>query len=93
VGLALLYCPDDRLVAVVAGAAACFALSSHPAEAVFEPLVGIFRKSRALEIVAFLLLYKFGENLATALTRPFLIQKCFSPEDVGLADRDDRARP
>jgi len=54
-------------------------------DAVFEPLIGIFRKSRALEIIAFLLLYKFGENLATALTRPFLIQKCFSPEDVGLA--------
>lgn len=54
-------------------------------EAVFEPLAGIFRKSRAVEIVGFLLLYKFGENLATALTRPFLIQKCFSPEDVGLA--------
>jgi len=35
--------------------------------------------------VGFLLLYKFGENLATSLTRPFLIQKCFSPEDVGLA--------
>jgi len=52
---------------------------------VFDPLVDIFRRSRALEIVAFLLLYKFGENLATALTRPFLIQKCFSPEDVGLA--------
>jgi PAT family beta-lactamase induction signal transducer AmpG len=54
-------------------------------EAVFEPLVDIFRRSRALQIVAFLLLYKFGENLATALTRPFLIQKCFVPEDVGLA--------
>ena len=33
----------------------------------------------------FLVLYKFGENLATALTRPFLIQKCFVPEDVGVA--------
>ncbi len=54
-------------------------------EAVFDPLVDIFRRSRALQIVAFLLLYKFGENLATALTRPFLIQKCFVPEDVGLA--------
>jgi PAT family beta-lactamase induction signal transducer AmpG len=54
-------------------------------DAVFDPLVDIFRRSRALEIIAFLLLYKFGENLATALTRPFLIQKCFSPEDVGLA--------
>jgi len=53
--------------------------------AVVEPLVDIFRRSRALQIIAFLLLYKFGENLATALTRPFLIQKCFVPEDVGLA--------
>lgn len=54
-------------------------------EAVLEPLVDIFRRSRALQIIAFLLLYKFGENLATALTRPFLIQKCFVPGDVGLA--------
>jgi PAT family beta-lactamase induction signal transducer AmpG len=54
-------------------------------EAVFEPLVGIFRKARAVEIIAFLLLYKFGENLGTALIRPFLIKKCFVPEDVGLA--------
>jgi MFS transporter, PAT family, beta-lactamase induction signal transducer AmpG len=53
--------------------------------AVFDPLVDIFRRSRALQIIGFLLLYKFGENLATALTRPFLIQKCFAPEDVGLA--------
>jgi PAT family beta-lactamase induction signal transducer AmpG len=54
-------------------------------EAVFDPLVDIFRRSSALQIVGFLLLYKFGENLATALTRPFLIQKCYAPEDVGLA--------
>jgi MFS transporter, PAT family, beta-lactamase induction signal transducer AmpG len=54
-------------------------------DAVFDPLVDIFRRSRALQIIGFLLLYKFGENLATALTRPFLIQKCYAPEDVGLA--------
>src|SRR4029077_14047380 len=54
-------------------------------EPIFDPLVDIFRRSRALQIIAFLLLYKFGENLATALTRPFLIQKCYSPEDVGVA--------
>jgi len=54
-------------------------------DAVVDPLIDIFRRSRALQIVGFLLLYKFGENLATALTRPFLIQKCFAPEDVGLA--------
>jgi len=54
-------------------------------EAVFGPLVDIFRRSGALPILLFLVLYKFGENLATALTRPFLILKCFVPEDVGLA--------
>ena len=36
-------------------------------------------------ILGFLFFYKFGENLATALVRPFLIQKCYVPEDVGLA--------
>lgn len=84
-GLALLYVP---LLGVVVWSPEPPEVSRAPRtlhEAVFEPLVGIFRKSRALEIVAFLLLYKFGENLATALTRPFLIQKCFSPADVGLA--------
>ncbi|MGE5279013.1 MAG: AmpG family muropeptide MFS transporter [Acidobacteriota bacterium] len=84
-GLALLSLP---LLAIVVRSPEPPPVSRAPAtlrEAVFEPLAGIFRKTRALEIVAFLLLYKFGENLATALTRPFLIQKCFSPEDVGLA--------
>jgi PAT family beta-lactamase induction signal transducer AmpG len=54
-------------------------------DAVFGPLLELFRRSGALPILGFLVLYKFGENLATALTRPFLIQKCFVPEDVGLA--------
>ncbi|HTY40648.1 MAG TPA: MFS transporter [Thermoanaerobaculia bacterium] len=52
--------------------------------AVFDPLIELFRRSGALPILGFLVLYKFGENLATALTRPFLIQKCYSPEDVGI---------
>jgi MFS transporter, PAT family, beta-lactamase induction signal transducer AmpG len=85
VALALLFVP---LAGAVVWSPEPPPVSSAPRslrEAVFEPLVGIFRKSRALEIIAFLLLFKFGENLATALTRPFLIQKCFSPADVGVA--------
>ncbi len=85
VTLAILYVP---LAGAVVWSPEPPQVSSTPRtlrDAVFEPLIGIFRKSRALEIIAFLLLYKFGENLATALTRPFLIQKCFSPGDVGLA--------
>ena len=58
--------------------------------AVFGPLLELFRRSGALPILGFLVLYKFGENLATALIRPFLIQKCYVPEDVGRRDGDDR---
>ena len=84
-GLALIWLP---LMGITVWSPEPPAVSRSPRtfrEAVFEPLIGIFRRPRALEIVAFLLFFKFGENLATALTRPFLIQKCYSPEDVGLA--------
>ena len=54
-------------------------------EAVFDPLVAIFRTQHALTIMAFVVLYKLGDNLATALTTPFLIAKKFSAEDVGVA--------
>ncbi|HEY1434865.1 MAG TPA: MFS transporter [Thermoanaerobaculia bacterium] len=53
-------------------------------QAVFDPLIDLFRRSGALPILGFLVLYKFGENMATALIRPFLIQKCYVAEDVGL---------
>lgn len=85
-GLALLYVPLAGAVVWSPPLPADVARAPRTLrEAVFEPLVDIFRRSRAMQIIAFLLLYKFGENLATALTRPFLIQKCFVPADVGLA--------
>lgn len=84
-GLALLFLP---LMAIVVWSPEPEVPAPPPRtlrDAVVDPLVDIFRRSRALQIIGFLLLYKFGENLATALTRPFLIQKCYAPEDVGLA--------
>jgi PAT family beta-lactamase induction signal transducer AmpG len=85
VGLALLFLPLMGLVVWSPDPAADTRPPRSLREAVFEPLVGIFRKARAIDMMGFLLLYKFGENLATALVRPFLIKKCFVPEDVGLA--------
>ncbi|HSS45755.1 MAG TPA: MFS transporter [Thermoanaerobaculia bacterium] len=84
-GLALLWLPLIGITVWSPEPPAVFRAPRTLRDAVFEPLVGIFRRSRSIEILAFLLFFKFGENLATALTRPFLIQKCFSPEDVGLA--------
>jgi PAT family beta-lactamase induction signal transducer AmpG len=52
--------------------------------AVWEPFVGFFRQTRALEIAAFLFFYKFADNLATALVSPFLGQIGYDPVDIGL---------
>jgi MFS transporter, PAT family, beta-lactamase induction signal transducer AmpG len=53
-------------------------------EAVWGPFVEFLGRHRAVEILAFVALYKFSENLAQALIRPFLVQVGFAPEDVGI---------
>jgi PAT family beta-lactamase induction signal transducer AmpG len=53
-------------------------------EAVWEPFVGLLAQHRALEILAFLVLYKFSDNLAQALLRPFFVQVGFDAWDVGV---------
>lgn len=53
-------------------------------EAVWEPFVGLLAQHRALEILAFLVLYKFSDNLAQALLRPFFVQTGFNAWDVGV---------
>jgi PAT family beta-lactamase induction signal transducer AmpG len=53
--------------------------------AVWEPFVGFLSKARALELLAFVILYKLADNLAGALVRPFLVQTGFNDWDVGLA--------
>ena len=54
-------------------------------EAVWEPFVGFLAKRRALELLAFVVLYKLADNLAGALVRPFLVQVGFNDFDVGVA--------
>jgi PAT family beta-lactamase induction signal transducer AmpG len=54
-------------------------------EAVWGPFVGFLAQHRALEILAFVLLYKLSDNLTQALTRPFLVQVGFDDFDVGVA--------
>jgi MFS transporter, PAT family, beta-lactamase induction signal transducer AmpG len=53
--------------------------------AVWEPFVSFLTKARALEILAFVVLYKLADNLAGALVRPFLVQVGFNDFDVGIA--------
>jgi PAT family beta-lactamase induction signal transducer AmpG len=67
---------------------ACTILSQEPQtgekpptslqEAVVGPLKDYFSRPRALEILAFILLYKLGDNLAGAMTTPFILEMGFS---------------
>jgi PAT family beta-lactamase induction signal transducer AmpG len=54
-------------------------------EAVWLPLLGVLRRQRALEILAFVCFYKLADNLAGALLRPFLIDLGYSQFDRGVA--------
>jgi MFS transporter, PAT family, beta-lactamase induction signal transducer AmpG len=54
-------------------------------EAVWHPFLGFLARHRALEILGFVLLYKFADQLTQALTRPFLIDMGYSADHRGIA--------
>lgn len=54
-------------------------------EALWLPFLGFLSRRRALEILAFVFFYKFSDNLAGALLRPFLVDMGFSSYDRGVA--------
>lgn len=53
--------------------------------AVWHPFLGFLARHRALEILAFVLLYKFADQLTTSMTRPFLIDMGYSAYHRGVA--------
>jgi PAT family beta-lactamase induction signal transducer AmpG len=52
-------------------------------EAVFEPLKEYFRRQGALLILAFILLYKIGDTMASAMTMPFYLDLGFTKTEIG----------
>ena len=53
--------------------------------AVWRPFVGLLGRHRAVEILAFVLLYKLADNLAQSLQRPFLVDAGYDATDRGVA--------
>jgi MFS transporter, PAT family, beta-lactamase induction signal transducer AmpG len=53
--------------------------------AVWDPLLNILSRPRALEILAFVVLYKFSDQLTQSLIRPFLVDMGYGADDRGLA--------
>ena len=52
-------------------------------EAVFNPLIEYFSRQGALWILAFVVLYKIGDTMASAMTIPFYLDIGFSKTEIG----------
>lgn len=52
-------------------------------EAVFEPLKEYFSRNGAVVILAFILLYKLGDTMASAITTPFYLDIGFTKTEIG----------
>ncbi len=52
-------------------------------EAVFNPLTEYFSRQDAVWILAFILLYKIGDTMASAMTTPFYLDIGFSKTEIG----------
>ncbi len=56
-------------------------------EAVWGPLSSYFKRSGAIEMLVFIVLYKLGYDLAGAMTTPFLLDIGFTRTDVGTVNK------
>jgi MFS transporter, PAT family, beta-lactamase induction signal transducer AmpG len=56
-------------------------------EAIWGPLKDYFKRSGAIEMLVFVMLYKLGSDIAGAMTTPFLLDIGFSRTDVGTANK------
>jgi len=54
-------------------------------DAVWQPFLSFLTRPRALEILAFVVLYKLSDQLTQALTRPFLIDMGYNADQRGIA--------
>lgn len=54
-------------------------------EAVWYPFLGFLSRHRSLEILAFVFTYKFADNVAQGLLRPFLVDMGYDAVDRGVA--------
>jgi len=52
-------------------------------QALIDPLVEYFERSGAIWILAFILLYKIGDTMASAMSMPFYIDVGFSKTEIG----------
>lgn len=60
-----------------------FGMPKTMKEAVIEPFVEFFRRPNAILMLAFILLYKIGDTMASSMTAPFYVDLQFSKTEIG----------
>jgi len=85
IGLALLYLPMLVITWKAPEPEQAVVSPKTMKEAVWYPFLGFLSRHRSIEILAFVFLYKFADNLAQALLRPFLVDMGYTSLDRGLA--------
>jgi PAT family beta-lactamase induction signal transducer AmpG len=56
-------------------------------EAIWQPLASYFKRSGAVEMLLFIMVYKLGDAMAASMTTPFLLDLGFSRTDVGTVNK------
>jgi PAT family beta-lactamase induction signal transducer AmpG len=56
-------------------------------DAVWGPLAAYFKRTGAVEMLIFIMVYKLGDAIAMAMTTPFLLDIGFSRTDVGTVNK------
>lgn len=85
IGLALLYVPMLLITWKAPEPETAVVSPKTIKEAVWHPFLGFLSRHRSLEILAFVFTYKFADNLAGGLLRPFLVDMGYSDIDRGIA--------
>jgi PAT family beta-lactamase induction signal transducer AmpG len=84
-GLACLYLPMVLVTVLAPEPEQAVVSPKSLKEAVWHPFLGFLARHRALEILAFVMLYKLADNLVQSLQRPFLVDVGYSAFDRGVA--------
>ncbi|GEN08162.1 MFS transporter, PAT family, beta-lactamase induction signal transducer AmpG [Myxococcus fulvus] len=85
IGLATLYLPMLIITRFAPEPEERLAPPKSLKDAVWYPFVGFLSRHRALEILAFVFLYKLADNLGGTLLRPFLVDMGYSDLHRGVA--------
>ncbi len=72
--LTTLFCPEPENT---------FGTPDTLKEAVLNPIAEYFKRDKALYVLAFILLYKIGDTMASAMTTPFYLDIGFSKTEIG----------